>query len=218
MRVGFRFSKTGNLVYISHLDLQRTMHRAIKRAALPVRYSQGFHALPLVNFALALGVGCTSVGEYMEAILEDGYDYRQALGLLNAVLPAGLAMTAVFPIDEKSPSLMAMVAAALWQVHAPQITQPMLDKLCMQKQIIVQRTTKRGIKPTDIAPGILSARAMPGGAELFLAAGSVLNVRPGEVLETLGADPRAPIHRKELFAVKDHTYLPLMKFIEGELF
>ncbi|MDD3244216.1 MAG: TIGR03936 family radical SAM-associated protein, partial [Eubacteriales bacterium] len=71
VRVAFRFCKEGDLAYISHLDLQRTMHRAVKRAQLPVEYSKGFHALPLVSFAHALGVGCTSEGECMEIVLKD---------------------------------------------------------------------------------------------------------------------------------------------------
>lgn len=76
--VRFRFSKTGSLQYISHLDLQRTFGRVVLRAGIPVWYTKGFNPHPKLVFALPLPVGTESVTEYLDLRVdpEDGSGRR----------------------------------------------------------------------------------------------------------------------------------------------
>lgn len=215
MRMILGFEKTGALIYISHLDLQRTMHRTIKRAQLPVDYSKGFHPLPLVNFAHALGVGVSSVGEYMEITLRQPVAPDAVRDALNDHAPQGLRFTKASPVDEKSASLMALIVAAKWHLAA-QVPQEALTRMMEQKEIVMERTTKHGTRMTDIRPGILELTAVQNGVEMLLAAGSTLNIRPTEVMVQLGVEGH--LTRMELYAQKDGALLPLIDFIESEIF
>ncbi|HAO93213.1 MAG TPA: hypothetical protein DCR11_04880 [Deltaproteobacteria bacterium] len=93
----FRFSKTGELRYLSHLELVNTLVRAIKRAGLLFKYSQGFHPLPKVSFSSTLPVGIESLDEYMDVeLLKSGsVGAEEAAERLNAVLPDGLKVLGV---------------------------------------------------------------------------------------------------------------------------
>ena len=62
MRVRVKFEKTGIMRYVGHLDLMRFFQKAVKRANLPIRYSEGFNPHQIMSFAAPLGVGLTSTG------------------------------------------------------------------------------------------------------------------------------------------------------------
>ncbi len=66
MRVIVKYSKDESATYISHLDVQRSMQRALRRSTLPVKYTQGFHPHVALTFAQPLPVGVASLGDYME--------------------------------------------------------------------------------------------------------------------------------------------------------
>lgn len=85
------FSKTGRAVYISHLDLNRAMIRAVRRAALPIWYTEGFNRHPYVTFAAPLSLGYEGLHETMDLRLEEDMPMEELTSRLNAVLPEGLA-------------------------------------------------------------------------------------------------------------------------------
>ena len=85
MRYLAQFRKTGAAVYVSHLDLMRTMQRALRRANVPMCYSNGFNPHPILSFAMASPVGMASHAEYMDVKVEDGAD---ALEITRALIAA----------------------------------------------------------------------------------------------------------------------------------
>ncbi|MBQ4372972.1 MAG: DUF2344 domain-containing protein, partial [Lachnospiraceae bacterium] len=66
MKVRIRFSKSDSLRYVGHLDLLRFFQKAMRRAEIPMRFSEGFHPHQIMSFASPLGVGVTSQGEYLD--------------------------------------------------------------------------------------------------------------------------------------------------------
>ena len=90
IRLRFRFSKTGRLRYISHLDLVRTMTKAVVRARLPVWYTQGFNPVPKMVFATPMSVGMESLCELVEIRMTKHVDPVWALERLNAAVPSEL--------------------------------------------------------------------------------------------------------------------------------
>src|SRR6201999_2720521 len=102
-RVRLRFSKMGKIRFTSHRDLARMWERALRRSRLPVALSQGFSPHPLLSFGLALPTGCESRGEYLDARLEaaesDDLPYDRLPELLTSLLPDGVDVQAVAPID-----------------------------------------------------------------------------------------------------------------------
>ena len=116
-RLRFRFSKTGSLALLSHLDLVRLMERALRRSGLPVSFTGGFHPLPRVQFALALPLGAEADGEWMDIEFIRLIDPAEALQRLQAQLPAGFALLQVEPVEGFGTSLSQELVAARWQLE-----------------------------------------------------------------------------------------------------
>lgn len=124
MRIRVRFAKTGKIRWTSHRDLARIWERAIRRAGLPVAYSQGFSPRPKVHFGLALSTGHEGLSEYLDIDLDEA---RGALpddaGLgdlparLTAALPVGIEVTGVVEIATSVDSLQQAVTSCSWRVE-----------------------------------------------------------------------------------------------------
>lgn len=95
------FSKSDRAVYISHLDLMRTMQRAFKRANLPIWYTKGFNPHAYIMFPLALSLGVMSDVEVMDVALTEEIPSEDVVKRLNASLPLGLKiMRAASPVND----------------------------------------------------------------------------------------------------------------------
>ena len=90
--VRIRFSKTGRAKYISHLDLNRAMIRALRRAEIPLWYTEGFNRHPYVTFAAPLSLGYEGLRECMDFRLEEDMPMEELVSRLNAVMPEGLTV------------------------------------------------------------------------------------------------------------------------------
>ena len=97
------FEKTGNAVWISHLDLMRAFQRAFRRGGILIRHSQGFTPRAHVSIALPLPVGMESVCELLDFDLAEGVSIplEEIPARLNATLPAGLQVLTVWPDGQK---------------------------------------------------------------------------------------------------------------------
>ena len=100
-----KFCKVGNLQYISHLDLVRTMMKVIVRAKLPLWYTEGFNPKPKLAFAAPLSIGTESLCEFMDIRLTEKMDPRKAVDSLNANMTLQMqALDAYYP-EEKMTTL-----------------------------------------------------------------------------------------------------------------
>ena len=90
IRLRLRFRKTGRLRYISHLDLVRTMTKAVCRAKLPVWYTMGFNPVPKMVFATPMSVGMESLDELVEIRMTEQVDPAWAIEALNRAVPREL--------------------------------------------------------------------------------------------------------------------------------
>ena len=171
-KLRLRFEKTGRAVYISHLDLMRTMQRAFNRAGLPLKYSEGFNPHPQIAIALPLSVGTGSLCEIMDFKLkaEETPDLAALPERLTAVMPEGIRVTGayeftrkvaelkwlevrgVFEYDQRDP---AEMAAALTEFHAG-------------APVVITKKTKRGLGETDIRPGIREISFAAGEKEVYI--------------------------------------------------
>jgi len=115
MRVRITFSKQGALRYTGHLDLHKILERSIRRAELPLAYSQGYHPQPRLNLAAALPLGFASRAEVMDIWLNDDVD--EVVSPLQANVPPGLTILQAAQVDEREPSLQTQVIAAEYEVE-----------------------------------------------------------------------------------------------------
>lgn len=183
-----RFSRTGAIVYVGHLDLMRTFERSLRRAEISVVHTQGYNPRPSLVFALPLGVGIATEDDYVDISLSHFIDPDELIVRLNAKFPPGLCAISAWIITEPGPSLMSLVSAASYRLSALGIT-GILQKLMKREEVIVVKHSKGKNKKTDIRPIILRILSdidgYPDMTEVLVMAGSKRNLRPDLLLEAL---------------------------------
>lgn len=111
-----KFYKKGDMIFISHLDLLRLFERAMRRAQIPIAYSQGFNPHPIMAFATALGLGVSSDAEYIDITLNENVEAEAFKERINKVLPEGLQIVESKEVPLKEPSLMSIVKSSSYLV------------------------------------------------------------------------------------------------------
>jgi radical SAM family uncharacterized protein/radical SAM-linked protein len=142
--VRVRYGKLGRLVALSHLETMTAILRAIRRAGLPMAYSQGFHPKPRVSFGPALPVGVESTCEYLDLELVGVHDAGGMGKRLAQALPEGLALFEARPLDPRAPSLSESVRAVHYRVEFPEdwdraALEARVSAFCMAEQAVVRR-------------------------------------------------------------------------------
>jgi len=204
LRLRLTFTKNDSLKYIGHLDLHRTLERTLRRAGLPIAYSQGFNPQPKMNLAEALPLGITSECEVMDVWMEKQIDLIEAKKDLDGAVPPGMQILGIVEVDERLPPLQTQVFAAEYRVTvnpAPADLESRARDLLSQPSIMRER---RG-KHYDLRP-LIEALSVEGDALVMrLAARDGATGRPEEVVRALGLE-RSNTHRSKLFFV-DNPHL-----------
>jgi radical SAM-linked protein len=94
--VRLRFSKTGRLKYISHLDINRAMSRALQRAQIPLWYTEGFNPHPYMSFSLPLSLGVESLCESVDLRIIGDITNDEIKNRLNNVLPQDIKIVDIY--------------------------------------------------------------------------------------------------------------------------
>ena len=222
MKARIKWTKTGVLKFIGHLDVQRYFHKAMMRAQLPVSFSKGMSPHQIMSFAAPLGIGMTSAGEYVDITFDWCYSSEEMLSRMNAVMNEGIEVLEFKQIDEKEKNFMAVTAAADYLVTFRQgyyYTDAFLKRtepFYFQEQIPIVKKTKRSEKKVDIGPMILDIHEEGEAIFMKLVTGSAENLKPQLVMEAfcnyLGYDynPHGfQYHRLETYLKKDGELLPL---------
>lgn len=176
-----KFEKYGRAVFISHLDLFRTMQRAMKRSGIPVWYSQGYNPRIYLNFPLALSLGVESCTEFMDFEIVEQMPYDEMMDSINKVLPEGLHFVEMnAPVSKnKEISLAEYELFLSSHLKTPSELKKSLEDFMQQDEINVEKHSKsKGVITLDIKPyiNIISAECsedflritirLPAGMEL----------------------------------------------------
>ena len=163
-KLRLRFSKTGQAVYISHLDLMRTMQRAFLRAGYALKYSEGFNPHAQISILLPLSVGCASVCELMDFTLTEVPDLAELPGRLSAALPEGIRALEVYAPETKAKQLKWLEIEGRFEYdgRAAFAMAEALNGFFARESIVIRKKTKRGEAESDIAPAVRSFSAMEG--------------------------------------------------------
>lgn len=153
------FEKTGNAVWISHLDLMRLFQRAFKRAGLPLKHTQGFNPRPSVSIALPLSVGVQSHCELLDFDLDttEIISNRQIVSRLNKALIDGVRVLDCYDDAGKLRDLAYLRCKIIFEYDSG--IRPAAEKigeLLKRECLIVPKKTKNGIQEQDIIPMIRS--------------------------------------------------------------
>ena len=211
MIIRVRFGKEGALRFIGHLDVLRTFQKIFRRAELPMVYSQGYSPHPIMSFALPLGLGLSSEGEYLDAEIEDGMTTEEILSRLRAATSEELPVYAVRILPEKAGNAMASVGRAVYRLKIPAEYAPALasaaEALLAESSHIIIKKTKTQTVSFDLRPCLYELTcpfpdAGEGGLQasllMTLAAGSKANVKPELVWEELSRIAALPEGTKPL--------------------
>jgi radical SAM-linked protein len=194
MRARITFTKQGALRYTGHLDLHRLWERAMRRADLPLSYSQGFHPQPKISLAAALPLGFSSLGEVLDVRLNDEISTEVIESRLKDNLPADIQILNIEGVDVNAPALQTQVLSASYNVL---LTEPVDESDLTRKvgELLLSETLprERRTKSYDLRPLIekLSVAAGRDGKvwlHMTLSARDGATGRPEEVLDALGIE------------------------------
>jgi len=185
MIVRIRFTKRGKVRFTSHRDVARIYERAVRRARLPIAYTEGFSPRPKMSFGLALSTGHESEAEYLDIHLHDDTPVRadELPALLESALPIGITPVAAIEIERPYTSLQEAVQSCTWLIEAiglePQATHAALDRAMASHELPITRTRKGKEETDDVRPAMLAAEFV-GPTE-----------RGAQVIAELATHPRA---------------------------
>lgn len=151
------FEKTGNAIYISHLDLMRLFQRAFKRAGLHLKHTQGFNPRPSVSIALPLSVGVQSYCELLDFELEgENPSNDEILTRLNQSLVAGVKVLSVYDEGAKIKHLAYLECDVDLEYDngIPEGAEDAIRALFSQESVVVEKKGKNGIVEQNIIPMI----------------------------------------------------------------
>jgi radical SAM-linked protein len=205
-RLRFSFSKFGAARYIGHLDLARALERSLRRANMPVAYSQGFNPRPKMQFAAALPLGYSSDYELADIWLTTAVPPRDALAQIMSLMAPGITVQRVWEVPLNEASLQSLTHSARYRVALPPETEAASTAARLAAIMAAgSLIRKRRDKTYDLRPLILSGQLETGEngrlvVEIELLLQPSLSGRPDEFLEELGFDPLdAHIYRAHIW-------------------
>ena len=180
------YSVGGDQRFLSHHDVMRLWHRALRRSGLPLRMSEGFHVRPRVSFAMARGVGIASESEWLEFELSDWVTADTVHRELAAQLPAGIAFRELRVV---APGDRAVVRRIVYRVQSDRLGEDIdrrIAEFLGRRTAVVERGLESRRRRIDIRP--LVAELQRRGDEIRLVAlcRSDGTLKPEEVLAQLG--------------------------------
>ena len=162
-KLRLKFEKTGRAVYISHLDLMRTLQRMFFRAGLPLVYSEGFNPHAKISIILPLSVGVSSRCEFLDFGLKEYVNLSEIPERLNAVAPEGIRVQSAWPAETKGATLKWLELEGRLSGGEPAA---FYRELYAAPSLPVIRKTKRGEREEDITPSIHLAEFEDAGDEV----------------------------------------------------
>jgi radical SAM-linked protein len=182
MRLRIRYTKRGKIRFTSHRDTARVWERTVRRAQLPIAYSQGFSPHARLSFGLALSTGFESDAEYLDIDLDParahGVDVGALAPRLSALLPDGMTATAVAVLPVGAPSLQQIVTSCEYLIDLaldPQCASAdreslseraagAVERVVAADSVVVARERKGVVGTADIRPAILALQYLgPSG-------------------------------------------------------
>ena len=218
-----KYKKEDEMIFISHLDLQRPLQRAFRRAKINLSYSEGFNPHPKMSYGNALALGVESQGEYVDIEIEDDIEVDEFLERINNQLPEGIKFIKGQEIDPKTPSLSSVIVYGEYIFNidldtplSKEFVKSRVLNFVKSEEIIVTKTNKKGRKvEVDIRPliknfDLVSLDDKKVTFESTIATGSKanlnINILIPQILNMLDLeiDPReVSVLRRDLYAMED---------------
>jgi radical SAM-linked protein len=193
-----RFSKHGKIRFTSHRDVARIWERALRRAELPIAYTEGYSPRPKLSFGLALSTGYESHGEYLDVALRDALgavEINELPRRLAPVLPEGIEVQAVVALQAGATSLQQAVTSCTWHIEVGSalpsaVAHAMAGALAAPERVVTRQRKGRNVTD-DVRPAILKAEVLGGTTIEAELATQPRGLRPAEFLAAVDPAWRA---------------------------
>lgn len=203
LKVRLSYSKMGKVRFTSHRDMARIWERSLRRAGLPVAYSQGFSPRAKFSFGLALPTTFESAAEYVDlSFSNDQVDVASLPALLTPMLPIGVEAHDAVVLADGATSLQQVVTSSTWLLEviaSPQVVSGWVNRVLDAPEIEITRERKGKSRTEDIRPAIHSLTVAesdstgPAGEEVV------------GIIAELATQPRA-LRPNELLSVLDPEF------------
>ena len=206
------FNKKGKSRFISHLDLMRTMTRAIRRSQIPLWYTEGFNPHPYMTFSLPLSLGMESICESVDIKIEGDITNEEIFDMLKGMMPEGIEITDVTDgVTDPKYIAFGRFDINFFDASDKEGFVSFLKEMLSKEEIIVQKLGKKGrrkvLKDINLSEFIkeYSIRKSDEGVtlEIVLPAGSTTNVNPSLLADEIQKQYTEEIYyillRKELY-------------------
>lgn len=203
MKIRIKFVKQGNLRFIGHLDIMRYFQKVMRRADIPIRYSEGFSPHQIMSFASPLSVGMMSRGEYMDIDADYEGSGEELIRRLNDAGVPDLAVLSAAKLIDGAKNAMSVTAAAAFTVWLKEGSAEKLgitDETAFWQEVLAfagkdsipfEKTTRKGSRETDLAPLLYEKKIVTEGygsgnryprLYLLCSSGNSENVKPDQLL------------------------------------
>lgn len=193
--VRIRFVKKGNLQYVSHLDLQRTLHRVLIRAGIPMWYTKGFNPHAKISFGYPLSIGTESVCEFLDIRIEREISMENIMHQLNCELTDEMYVYDAYDaVTDANDVAYADYTVKICTTGGGPVLAGKIAALLCKDELLMTKKTKSGDKEINLIPLIDNCRI--GWCEqsreivmdLRLATGSKQNLNPELLVSALGRE------------------------------
>ena len=205
------FQKNDRMKYISHLDMNRFMSRALRLSGIPIWYTEGFHPHPYLTFLLPLSLGFESDYEMMDIrVLDDNFGNENVRAALQPVLPEYIKIFKVAEAQQKP----GKIAYSSYRIDFKDLSDKLYQKLgdfLKQEEILTQKVGKKGkVKELNLAEKITDCKLTKNGESatlyLTLPAGGADNVNPTLLLKAFGELPFYRIRRTAVLDAEKNLF------------
>lgn len=219
MKIRIKFTKQGPVKFIGHLDIMRYFQKAMRRAKVTMKYSEGFSPHQVMSFAAPLGVGLTSNGEYMDIEVQNTDDSKSMIHRLNTQMAEGIQVISYRKLADSSKNAMSIVAAADYTLKFRDSARPAdiqafaerFTDFCQKEVILILKKTKKSEKELNIRPMILEAYMKNEIIFMKLSTGSTDNLKPELVMDAFYQSQGLEypefafeIQREEVYSLTNH--------------
>lgn len=233
MKIRIKFRKWGCMKFIGHLDMLRFFQKAMRRADVDIRYSEGFSPHQIMSFAAPLGVGITSDGEYFDIEVHSTKSSKEMIDTMNATMVEGVEITGYVALPDNAKTAMAIVASADYVLSykegydipftAKEWKSKIDELFTSQNTFTIIKKTKKSEREIDLKPLVYAFDVLEQDGKpafyIHVSTGSTDNIKPELLLSSIYEkldleynESAIAIHRKDVYALNEKTgaYISLL--------
>lgn len=200
-----KYMKLKEVRFTSHLDVMRAVVRTLRRANVPLVYSQGFSPRPKVSFGPPLSVGMTSRCEYFDFVVE-GPLSRDLLSSVASATPAGFKIIGITPVFARSRSLSEILDVAEYRVKSIKMPDGVVEEFMSRESCVIEQVRGEKHRAIDVKPLLLDMKSEDDDLHIKILMSKKGWVGPREILSAMSGQPSGEFLHLDIERTGLYTY------------